>query len=216
MDISRNPKYLHPVLRQATQPMLDALVASLPKGMTARVISMHRTPAEQFTLFKKGRAFQNGKWVVVDKSKVVTGKDGYVNPSRHNFLPCTAMDLGLFTTNNQGREIYLGESPHYKKIGPAALTLGLDWGGNWTTLVDQPHVEIPLTMCLQRSVQKDVALLWQRYLKRAGVYQGVPDGIFGEKSQDAVQRVADSRERNTQTWDALFDRFGPVESLPLT
>lgn len=213
MKIARDPKYLHPLLRTATQLLLDGLARVLPVGMTATVISMHRTPAEQFELFKQGRAFEGGKWVVVDRSKVVTGKDGFVSASRHNNLPCTAMDLGLFTKNNEGKQIYLPESPHYKKIGPVAARLGLDWGGNWTTLVDQPHVEIPLAAFFQRSLQKDIALLWQRYLTAAGTYQGALDGIFGEKSQDALEATAGSRERTLQAWDVLFDRFGPAELL---
>ena len=215
MEIYRNPKYLHPILRQATQPLLDAIDAALPQGITARVISMHRTPAEQFELFKQGRAFQNGKWATINKSKIVTSKDGFVNLSRHNTLPCTAMDLGLFTTNNIGNEIYLPASPHYKKIGVAAQMLGLDWGGNWTTLVDQPHVEIPLSICLQRSLQKEIARLWQSYLIRADAYHGALDGIFGEKSALALAAVTGIRDRNTQSWDVLFDRFGAVETLPI-
>ncbi len=213
MAIDRDAKYLHPILRGASEPLLISLRAALPVGMTARVISMHRTPAEQFELFKKGRAFQGGKWVVVDKPKIVTGKDGYVNLSRHNTLPCTAMDIGLFTTNNAGKEIYLGETVHYNKIGPAAATIPLDWGGNWTSLVDKPHVEIPLSRFFQRSVQKDVALQWQSYLIRAGTYLASADGIFGEKSQDALEAVTGIRDRTIQAWDSLFSKFGPIDSI---
>lgn len=214
MQANRDPKYLHPLLRAATAPLLAAINARLPPGQSARVISMYRSPAEQFELFKQGRAANDGgKWVVVDKAKIVTGKDGYINLSRHNTLPCTSMDIGLFGTDSSGREIYFENSVHYKKIGPAAASNALDWGGNWTTLVDEPHVEIPLSRFFLGSLKKDVALQWQRYLRFAGAYTGALDGIFGEKSKTALQTVTGTHEPDTNAWNALFTRFGPVELL---
>lgn len=213
--VERDRKYLHPMLREQDTQLVADIDRRLPEGMSARVISMHRTPAAQFELFKQGREFRNGKWVVVDKAHVVTGKDGFVNVSRHNMLPCTALDIGLFGVDSGGRERCLEDSPHYRKIGPAALALGFDWGGNWTTLVDQPHVEIPATRCFQRSLIKDVGLQWQRYLRVAGTYQGALDGIFGEKSTTALKAATGFTERDTDAWAALFAQFGPPESLAL-
>ena len=69
MPIDRDPKYLHPLLRMQAQALLTAIGNALPTGMTARVISLHRTPAEQFELFKKGRVFQGGKWVGKKRQK---------------------------------------------------------------------------------------------------------------------------------------------------
>ena len=212
-SVERDRKYLHPMLREQDAQLKADIVRRLPEGMTARVISMHRTPARQFELFKQGREFRNGKWVVVDRAQVVTDKDGFVNVSRHNMLPCTALDIGLFSVDSSGRERYLEDSPHYRKIGPAALALGFDWGGNWTTLVDQPHVEIQPLRCFQRSLVKDIGLQWQRYLRVAGTYRGALDGIFGQKSTAALVAATGFAARDTDAWDALFTHFGPPESL---
>lgn len=31
------------------------------------------------------------------------------------------------------------ESPRYKAVGALGMELGLEWGGNWRTIVDQVH-----------------------------------------------------------------------------
>jgi peptidoglycan L-alanyl-D-glutamate endopeptidase CwlK len=37
---------------------------------------------------------------------------------------------------------YLGDSPKYKAVGVLGADLGLEWGGNWKTIVDQPHFQL--------------------------------------------------------------------------
>ena len=48
-----------------------------------------------------------------------------------------AFDIGVF---EGGR--YLDESPAYKAVGAIGMKLGLEWGGNWKTIVDQPHYQL--------------------------------------------------------------------------
>ena len=45
--------------------------------------------------------------------------------------------MGVFEGNN-----YLDDSPKYKAAGVLGMDLGLAWGGNWTTISDQPHFEL--------------------------------------------------------------------------
>lgn len=47
------------------------------------VISGKRTAEEQFNLFKKGRVKIGDSWVITDRSKVVTYKDGINSKSNH-------------------------------------------------------------------------------------------------------------------------------------
>lgn len=42
-----------------------------------------RTADEQFELFRKGREYRDGEYRVVNKSEVVTQRDGYMIPSMH-------------------------------------------------------------------------------------------------------------------------------------
>jgi peptidoglycan L-alanyl-D-glutamate endopeptidase CwlK len=62
---------------------------------------------------------------------VTNARGGFSN---HNFG--IAFDIGLFERNE-----YLGESPMYKAVGTLGVELGLEWGGNWKTIVDQPHYQ---------------------------------------------------------------------------
>ena len=55
--------------------------------------------------------------------------------SNHNFG--TAFDIGVF----RGRQ-YLPNSAMYKAVGALGVELGLEWGGDWRTIVDQPHFQL--------------------------------------------------------------------------
>lgn len=93
-------------------------------GLTINVISGLRTYAEQDALYAQGRT---------RPGNVVTNARG--GHSNHNFG--IAFDIGLFERNQ-----YLGESPMYKAVGALGVELGLEWGGDWRTIVDQPHFQL--------------------------------------------------------------------------
>ncbi|HVF70471.1 MAG TPA: M15 family metallopeptidase [Chthoniobacterales bacterium] len=63
---------------------------------------------------------------------VTHARGGYSN---HNFG--IAFDIGVF----EGAS-YLGESPKYKAVGTLGTELGLEWGGNWKSIQDQPHFQL--------------------------------------------------------------------------
>lgn len=206
MDYARNPRYLHPYITHNLQAVLDAVKAKLPAGHTARLISAHRTPADQFELYKKGRTFRNGSWVKT--GPVVTNLDGFVKKSRHNDFPATAFDVGIFNGNT-----YITADTPYKHV-KEGTRFGLDWGGNWTGLVDRPHLEIPANKFFKSSIERDSALLWQRYLALAGTYTGAMDGFFADKSVKALKDATGETSRNIKAWDVLFDRFGSLPPDP--
>jgi peptidoglycan L-alanyl-D-glutamate endopeptidase CwlK len=63
---------------------------------------------------------------------VTNARGGYSN---HNFG--IAFDVGVFSGSR-----YLPESPKYKAVGALGTDLGLEWGGSWSSLVDQPHFQL--------------------------------------------------------------------------
>lgn len=202
MSIDRDPTYLHPVLAAA----LPALLSRLTRGTrTAKLLSAHRTPAEQLELFKRGRALVDGKLVVVKKSEVVTHNDGTAKPSRHNYLPALAMDIGLF---DGGR--YLTSAADYTDVGPAARTLGLEWGGDWTRFKDAPHVQLPASRLVGGVPEREAAAAWQRLLQLSGQNVGLVDGYFGEQSRSALRELMGSDERSAGAWKSLVERFGTL------
>ncbi len=92
--------------------------------ITINIISGIRTFAEQDRLYAKGRTAPG--------AKVTNARGGYSN---HNFG--LAFDVGIYSGNR-----YLPESPLYKAVGALGMELGLEWGGNWKTIVDQPHFQL--------------------------------------------------------------------------
>ena len=203
MPYDRELKYLHPYIAANLQKILSDISAKLPDGYSAKLVSAHRTPDDQFKLFKQGRIFSNGSWVKT--GAVVTHLDGFVKCSRHNNLPCTAFDTGIFKNN-----IYLGDSPYYKHVKEGTKS-GMDWGGDWNRFKDQPHLEMPPGLFFKNSLEKDQGLIWQLYLQKAGTYNGAMDGIFGTNSANALLEATGQDRRNLDAWDTLYKKFGKLE-----
>lgn len=112
---------LHPFV----QPYARALYfKARGHGLTINIISGLRSYAEQDAWYAQGRTRPG--------DVVTNARGGYSN---HNFG--IAFDVGLFERNQ-----YLGESPMYKAVGALGEELGLEWGGNWRTVVDQPHFQL--------------------------------------------------------------------------
>jgi peptidoglycan L-alanyl-D-glutamate endopeptidase CwlK len=107
------------------QPYARALVRKAAQhGITIKVLSGLRTYEEQNDLFAQGRT-KSGR--IVTKAR-----GGFSN---HNFG--IAFDIGVF----EGTK-YLDDSPKYKAVGVLGMDLGLEWGGNWKTIVDEPHFQL--------------------------------------------------------------------------
>lgn len=106
------------------QPLARALIhAASNQDIIIKVISGTRTYAEQDALYAKGRTTPG--------PKVTNAKGGFSN---HNFG--IAFDIGIFRGG-----AYIPESPIYKVIGSLGKNLGLQWGGDWQSIVDEPHFE---------------------------------------------------------------------------
>jgi len=107
------------------QPYARALVTKAgADGITIKVISGLRTYDEQNDLYAQGRT---------KPGRIVTNaRGGYSN---HNFG--IAFDVGVF----EGSQ-YLDESPKYKAVGVLGMDLGLEWGGSWKTIQDEPHFQL--------------------------------------------------------------------------
>ena len=120
----------------------------------------HRPSEIQFELFKKGRSFINNKWVVTDKSKVVTNIDGYTIKGEHNIFPSNATDFYAYVP---GFKTLAYDKVHLTYIASGLVLTAqmlfeageiehlLKWGGNWDmdgillkdqTLQDLCHVQL--------------------------------------------------------------------------
>jgi peptidoglycan LD-endopeptidase CwlK len=117
--------------------LLEAKKYFQEKGLDVRIISGNRTWAEQDALYAQGRTAPG---------QIVTKAKG--GQSNHNFG--IAVDLGLFKDGQ-----YLEESPYYHDIGNIVAQFPqLEWGGNWKTIVDEPHVQYKTGLTLAQMADK--------------------------------------------------------------
>lgn len=135
------------------QPIARALVQKAAQsGIKIKIISGLRTYAEQDALYAQGRTEPG--------SKVTNARGGYSN---HNFG--IAFDVGVF----EGAT-YLPESVKYKAVGALGMDLGLEWGGNWKTIVDQPHFQLRPEWAADLSDKDLLATLRDRVQSGNAVY----------------------------------------------
>lgn len=130
----RNIKTLLPAAQDKARDFMEALEAS---GINARIISGHRTYAEQTALYNQGRTTPG--------NIVTNARAGFSN---HNFG--VAWDIGIFTESGK----YLEESPDYDRAGAIGKKMGLNWGGDWKGLRDTPHFEVPTGLTLAQMRQR--------------------------------------------------------------
>ena len=133
----RNISTLHPKAQSKAREFMQLAIPLMKRhGLDVRIISGLRTFEEQDALYAQGRTA---------KGKIVTNaRAGYSN---HNFG--TAFDIGIF----EGKK-YLGESPKYAELGQAGKSLGLVWGGDFKSIKDEPHFEIPTGFTLAQMRQR--------------------------------------------------------------
>lgn len=201
---NRDVQLIHPIFQKNMYNILNAIKKKLPENYTCKMVSGHRTQAEQFDLYKQGRVFRRGSWVVSDARKVVTNINGITLLSNHNYLPCISMDIGIF--DNTGK--YLGDSSLYKYVKEGAKAIGSDWGGDWINFKDRPHIELSEKQLFKGSKIREMDYQWQLLLSKDGTYTGALDGFFGSKSLDALKKSVGIRERNVESWKKLVAKVG--------
>jgi peptidoglycan LD-endopeptidase CwlK len=119
-------------LHSRVRPFARALIEKAAgQGIIIKVTSATRSFAEQDELFAQGRT-KPGR-------KVTNARGGFSN---HNFG--IAIDITIFkgSADPEQAKTPVFESPLYKVIGALGTDLGLEWGGNWTSIKDEPHFQL--------------------------------------------------------------------------
>lgn len=115
---------LLPKAQIAARKAMNAAKALSPY-LTVQILSGTRTYAEQNKLYAQ-------------KPKVTNAKGGQSN---HNFG--IAFDVGIF----KGKTYYTGknstETKAYVELSKLIKPVGLEWGGDWKSLKDTPHYQLP-------------------------------------------------------------------------
>lgn len=122
--MSRNISDLHPRL-QTKIADLKHLCGS--QGLPIGIGECFRTVAEQDALYAQGRS---------TPGNIVTYARGSTYSSQHQWG--IAFD---FYKNIPGHAF--DDIAFFNQVGALAKSIGLAWGGDWTNLVDRPHLYLP-------------------------------------------------------------------------
>jgi peptidoglycan L-alanyl-D-glutamate endopeptidase CwlK len=112
---------LHPVVAAKATAFLAACKA---QGIDVLITSTYRDASKQDALYAQGRT---------TPGDIVTKLRG--GQSMHNFK--CAFDF----VPKKGSTLQWGDLALWKRCGAIAESVGLEWGGNWTSFVDRPHCQ---------------------------------------------------------------------------
>lgn len=127
---ARHLASVQPELADRVRPILETM---FELGHPMTITDGNRTLAEQQALYRKGRSI-----APIGRKYIVTNADGVRKKSNHQdgrAVDCTFL-------NAQGR-------PHWPKRGPwdvygrLVKAAGLKWGGDFLSINDRPHAELP-------------------------------------------------------------------------
>jgi peptidoglycan LD-endopeptidase CwlK len=131
----------------AVKPIRDnweKIKSSYAKEVPGKLLALscvYRPPEEQIALYAKGRTKgTDGKWIVTNKSMIVTNVDGITVIGAHNYKPARAIDVVVVESVTKKA---LWDEKWYLPIGHIVRECGLTWGGDWKSFKDYPHVEVP-------------------------------------------------------------------------
>lgn len=115
---------LHPVVKQAAERLIER---SFARGVPILITQGLRTIAEQEALYAQGRT---------KPGKIVTNARG--GHSNHNFG--VAIDFCLLQPD--GKSVSWNVGTDWMAVVRIAKELGFEWGGDWKSFKDYPHLEM--------------------------------------------------------------------------
>lgn len=123
--MSRDITMCHPQL----QLLANKLVTECKKqGLIVKLGECFRSVAEQDALYAQGRT---------TKGSIVTNARGTSYSSMHQW------GVAFDVIRNDGKGAYNDSDNWFSKVAKIGKSLGLEWGGDWTSPVDKPHFQLP-------------------------------------------------------------------------
>ena len=123
----------HPRLQKIAAAWIKACAV---EGITVAISETLRTAAEQDALYAQGRT---------KPGNIVTNAKGSSYKSQHQWG--IAFDFYLkMDVDGDGKisdDAYNDSKGHFKHAAEIGKKLGLAWGGDWSSIVDKPHLYLP-------------------------------------------------------------------------
>lgn len=126
---------------EALHPRLQEKLKTFQKkckeqGISIKFSECVRTVAEQDALYAKGRTAPGS---------IVTNAKGSTYSSQHmwGIAADFYLDMDIDRDGKKSDDAYNNRTGMFNKAGKIARSIGLGWGGDWTSIKDLPHVYLP-------------------------------------------------------------------------
>lgn len=194
--MARDQSKLHPILQYKMKQLIELCEK---EGLKIGIGECVRSVKEQNELYAKGRT---------KPGSIVTNAKGSTYSSLHQW------GIAFDFYRNDGKGAYNESGGFFKKVGKIAVSIGLEWGGNWKSFVDQPHIQLPYWGSTSTKLKskyktpKQFMATWnpkkpEKLVKRGSSKEDVQwiqeqicklttisleiDGLMGKKTEDAIR-----------------------------
>ncbi|MER2057480.1 MAG: peptidoglycan-binding protein [Niallia sp.] len=121
--------------------VLEIIEKAYNEGIYVLITDGYRSVAEQNKLYTKGRTtaqlIAKGITGITGEPSAAIVTNAYGNQSYHT--KGIAVDYCL--TNKEGTAAYWTVNADWKRVAAIAKSMGFEWGGDWTSFKDNPHLE---------------------------------------------------------------------------
>ena len=129
----RNVSQLHPELKKKVVKLQKEC---LKAGIKIKIGECFRTVAEQNALYAKGRTAPGS---------IVTNAKGNSYSSMHQWGIAFDffLDMDVDKDGKTSDDAFNNATKLFNKVGAIGKKLGLEWGGDWKSIKDLPHFQLP-------------------------------------------------------------------------
>ncbi|MCM1220158.1 MAG: M15 family metallopeptidase [Lachnospiraceae bacterium] len=129
----RDVTQLHPTLQQKINQLLELCKKN---GISIKVGECVRTVAEQDALYAQGRT---------KAGSIVTNAKGSTYSSMHQWGIAFDfyLDMDIDGDGTKSDDAFNNRTGMFNKVGALGKSIGLEWGGDWKSIVDLPHFQLP-------------------------------------------------------------------------
>lgn len=157
--MSRDLNLLHPIVKAKTLQLIE-----LSKKNNIKIIITQtlRSEAEQKAFFARGRkplAEVNALYKAAGLAPITAqeNKKRVTNASTvKNSFHAYGVAVDFAVMKNEKEVLWDAEAdldkdniPEYTEVGKLAESLGFEWGGNWSSIKDAPHIQMRFGLTLQ-------------------------------------------------------------------
>ena len=129
----RNVSQLHPELQKKVVKLQKEC---LKAGIKIKIGECFRTVAEQNALYAKGRTAPGS---------IVTNAKGNSYSSMHQWGVAFDffLDMDVDKDGKKSDDAFNNATKLFNKVGAIGKKIGLEWGGDWKSIKDLPHFQLP-------------------------------------------------------------------------